>query len=230
MKTIELNLRNYLKKLKKTEDEFMKPLGMKFPTLLQALNYCRKKPDFELYYKLKNSYPDIDIQAIIAESSPKKPRQKAKATTGKFRTYIDNTGAQVTLAPFTKELDNQYKKMIGKNIEAIRTKKNITTHDVAMHMDMWPSNISQLENGKIAISTPKLIHLCRVLDVDFEEILISPEAKNPKENSSLLLKQIDGLNALLIQKNETIARNEEQISLLKKNIALMEKLLGNNKK
>lgn len=67
-----------------------------------------------------------------------------------------------------KKLD--YSK-ISKKIKELRTSKGLTQEYIANMADVNTSHISNIENNRVKISLPTLIHVCNALDVTVDYVL-----------------------------------------------------------
>lgn len=60
---------------------------------------------------------------------------------------------------------------IGKKIKEIRLSKNLTQEYIANMADVNTSHISNIENNRVKISLPTLVHICNALDVTVDYVL-----------------------------------------------------------
>ena len=67
-----------------------------------------------------------------------------------------------------KELDFIH---IGQKIKEIRLSKGLTQEYIANMADVNTSHISNIENNRVKISLPTLVHICNALDTTVDYIL-----------------------------------------------------------
>ena len=60
---------------------------------------------------------------------------------------------------------------IGKKIKELRISKNLTQEYVANMADVNTSHISNIENNRVKISLPTLVHVCNALNTTIDYIL-----------------------------------------------------------
>lgn len=84
-----------------------------------------------------------------------------------------------------KELDFEY---IGKRLREIRVSKGLTQEYVANCADVNTSHISNIENNRVKVSLPTLVHMCNALDVTVDYVLHNEytNSQSPLENSILI--------------------------------------------
>lgn len=75
---------------------------------------------------------------------------------------------------------------ISRKLKEIRLSKGLTQEYVADMADVNTSHISNIENNRVKISLPTLIHICNALDVTVDSIL----AEEYKEPSTVLEQEI----------------------------------------
>lgn len=75
---------------------------------------------------------------------------------------------------------------IGKKIKEIRLEKGLTQEYVANIADVNTSHISNIENNRVKISLPTLVHVCNALDTTVDYIL----ADEYDQTSSVLEQEI----------------------------------------
>lgn len=75
---------------------------------------------------------------------------------------------------------------IGKKLKEIRISQNLTQEYVANMANVNTSHISNIENNRVKISLPTLIHVCNALNTTVDYIL-SEEYNNP---SSIIEQEI----------------------------------------
>ena len=90
---------------------------------------------------------------------------------------------------------------IGRKIKEIRISKNLTQEYVATIADVNVSHISNIENNRVKISLPMLVHVCNALDTTVDYIL-ADEYNNP---SSVIEQEI------LREVHSCTAETQEQI-------------------
>lgn len=90
---------------------------------------------------------------------------------------------------------------IGKKIREIRISKNLTQEYIANMADVNVSHISNIENNRVKISLPMLVHVCNALDTTVDYIL-ADEYNNP---SSVIEQEI------LREVHSCTAETQEQI-------------------
>lgn len=60
---------------------------------------------------------------------------------------------------------------IGQKLKALRMSKNLTQEYIANMADVNVSHISNIENNRVKISLPTLVHVCNALDTTVDYIL-----------------------------------------------------------
>lgn len=60
---------------------------------------------------------------------------------------------------------------IGRKLKEIRISKNLTQEYVANVADVNVSHISNIENNRVKISLPTLVHVCNALDTTVDYVL-----------------------------------------------------------
>lgn len=60
---------------------------------------------------------------------------------------------------------------IGKRLREIRISKGLTQEYIANMADVNTSHISNIENNRVKISLPTLVHVCNALEVTIDYIL-----------------------------------------------------------
>lgn len=60
---------------------------------------------------------------------------------------------------------------IGRKLKEIRISKNLTQEYIANMADVNVSHISNIENNRVKISLPTLVHVCNALDTTVDYIL-----------------------------------------------------------
>lgn len=75
---------------------------------------------------------------------------------------------------------------IGRKIKEIRLAKGLTQEYVASIADVNTSHISNIENNRVKISLPTLVHVCNALDTTIDYIL----ADEYNHSSSVLEQEI----------------------------------------
>lgn len=60
---------------------------------------------------------------------------------------------------------------IGQKIKELRISKNLTQEYIANAADVNVSHISNIENNRVKISLPTLVHICNALDTTVDYIL-----------------------------------------------------------
>lgn len=60
---------------------------------------------------------------------------------------------------------------IGRKLKEIRISKNLTQEYVANMADVNVSHISNIENNRVKISLPTLVHVCNALDTTVDYVL-----------------------------------------------------------
>lgn len=75
---------------------------------------------------------------------------------------------------------------IGRKIKEIRLAKGLTQEYVASVADVNTSHISNIENNRVKISLPTLVHVCNALDTTIDYIL----ADEYSHSSSVLEQEI----------------------------------------
>lgn len=73
---------------------------------------------------------------------------------------------------------------IGKKIKEIRISKNLTQEYIANMADVNTSHISNIENNRVKISLPTLVHVCNALGVTIDYILAEEytDSSTPLDN------------------------------------------------
>ena len=89
------------------------------------------------------------------------------------------------------------KQLLGKRLREIRKRKGINQEKLAELIDVDPTTISNIENGKNYPSMINLENIIKVLDVTFTEVF-DFEHKNNSEN-------------LIVQKNEKLKANPDKL-------------------
>ena len=82
-----------------------------------------------------------------------------------------------------KDLDFKY---IGKKLKKLRLSKGLTQEYIATMADVNTSHISNIENNRVKISLPTLVHVCNALNVTVDSVL-ADEYNDP---SSVLEQEI----------------------------------------
>lgn len=82
-----------------------------------------------------------------------------------------------------KDLDFKY---IGKKLKKLRLSKGLTQEYIANMADVNTSHISNIENNRVKISLPTLVHVCNALNVTVDSVL-ADEYNDP---SSVLEQEI----------------------------------------
>lgn len=76
---------------------------------------------------------------------------------------------------FYQERPNRMKDLdfcrIGRKIRDIRIEKRLTQEYIANMADVNTSHISNIENNRVKISLPTLVHVCNALDTTIDHIL-----------------------------------------------------------
>lgn len=75
---------------------------------------------------------------------------------------------------------------IGKKLKEIRISKGFTQEYIASMADVNTSHISNIENNRVKISLPTLVHVCNALDTTIDYIL----AEEYNDISSILNQEI----------------------------------------
>lgn len=76
--------------------------------------------------------------------------------------------------------------LIGKKLREIRISKGLTQEYVATMADVNTSHISNIENNRVKISLPTLVHVCNALDVTVDYVLSSEYTiSSPLDNEIL---------------------------------------------
>ncbi len=86
---------------------------------------------------------------------------------------------------------------IGRKLREIRIDKGLTQEYIANMADVNTSHISNIENNRVKISLPTLVHICNALDTSVDYILSDEYVTS----SSVLDQEI--LNALENTPNDT---------------------------
>lgn len=60
---------------------------------------------------------------------------------------------------------------IGRKLKELRISKNLTQEYVANMADVNVSHISNIENNRVKISLPTLVHVCNALDTTVDYVL-----------------------------------------------------------
>lgn len=60
---------------------------------------------------------------------------------------------------------------IGKKLKEVRISKNLTQEYIANMADVNVSHISNIENNRVKISLPTLVHVCNALDITVDYVL-----------------------------------------------------------
>lgn len=60
---------------------------------------------------------------------------------------------------------------IGKKLKEIRLSRGLTQEYIANMADVNTSHISNIENNRVKVSLPTLVHICNALDVTVDYIL-----------------------------------------------------------
>ena len=75
---------------------------------------------------------------------------------------------------------------IGKKLKELRISKNLTQEYIANMADVNVSHISNIENNRVKISLPTLVHVCNALNTTVDYIL-ADESTHP---SSVIEQEI----------------------------------------
>lgn len=91
-------------------------------------------------------------------------------------------------------------KLIGKKLKETRISKGLTQEYIANMADVNTSHISNIENNRVKISLPTLVHVCNALDITVDYVL------STEYNDTLLLLterfSVSFSYALLKQRNK----------------------------
>lgn len=80
---------------------------------------------------------------------------------------------------------------IGKRIKEIRSKRSITQTKLAEMLNFSDKNhISNIERGYSGISVPKLMDLCKILNIDADYILFGVSKNNVETTLHKYLQQL----------------------------------------
>ncbi len=75
---------------------------------------------------------------------------------------------------------------IGKKLKETRTSKGLTQEYIANMADVNTSHISNIENNRVKVSLPTLVHICNALNVTVDYIL----SEEYTDTSSVLDEEI----------------------------------------
>ncbi|QSB26476.1 helix-turn-helix domain-containing protein [Flavobacterium sp. CLA17] len=67
-------------------------------------------------------------------------------------------------------MEQTIQQKVGKRIQEIRTKKNISQQDLASKCNFEKSNMSRLENGNANATLSTLEKVCNALEIDYIEL------------------------------------------------------------
>ncbi|MEO6174494.1 MAG: helix-turn-helix transcriptional regulator [Flavobacterium circumlabens] len=67
-------------------------------------------------------------------------------------------------------MEQTIQQKVGKRIQEIRTKKNISQQDLASKCNFEKSNMSRLENGNANATLSTLEKVCNALEIDYVEL------------------------------------------------------------
>lgn len=76
--------------------------------------------------------------------------------------------------------DRKIYQEFGQFIRAARRSKKLTQDDVAKLIGITASFYNYLENGKRKITLPMAMSICKALDLDLNDFLISRKRKKPQ--------------------------------------------------
>lgn len=68
-------------------------------------------------------------------------------------------------------MENKYAEILGLNIKAERTRKNLSQEAFSELINMSVRSISLIENGKQNVSAIKLIFIAKALNVDIKDLI-----------------------------------------------------------
>ncbi len=87
--------------------------------------------------------------------------------------------------------DNSLKVAIGARIKEIRLKRNISQDALAEKIDVCNgTHVSNIERGYSGISIPKLISICRALDIDSDYLLFGVSSNDVETSLHYYLSQL----------------------------------------
>jgi transcriptional regulator with XRE-family HTH domain len=77
---------------------------------------------------------------------------------------------------------------IGKNIRRLREAKNLSQKEVAISLDIAPTQYSRIENNKVSPGITSIIKIAKVLDVSIDTLVYGE--KNPTEGIKIKNKPL----------------------------------------
>ena len=87
-------------------------------------------------------------------------------------------------------MDKEFNKRFGERIKFYRNKMNLTQEQLAEKINLQPSTLSYIENGKNNISYMKLAPLCQALEIEPYQLFVFDYRE---ENNSERIKDINNL-------------------------------------
>lgn len=94
-----------------------------------------------------------------------------------------------------KEDNNEdFFKIIGKNIKQIRLLRGLSQEKVAYALDKSVNFISLIENGKAGLSTQTLIDMCKLFNVDTNTIFAGVINEAVTDTDDFIKKSLDLFN------------------------------------
>lgn len=84
---------------------------------------------------------------------------------------------------------------IGKKIRDIRIEKRLTQEYIANMADVNTSHISNIENNRVKISLPTLVHVCNALDTTVDHILSEEYADPSSAIDQAILRELHKCDA-----------------------------------
>lgn len=92
---------------------------------------------------------------------------------------------------------------IGKKLKEIRISKGLTQEYIANMADVNTSHISNIENNRVKISLPTLVHVCNALGITVDYVLSNEYASPSDALDAEILKALQKCDP---QKKEKILR------------------------
>lgn len=83
---------------------------------------------------------------------------------------------------------------IGRKIKEIRLAKGLTQEYVAAIADVNTSHISNIENNRVKISLPTLVHVCNALDTTIDYILADEYDQTSSVLDQEVLRELNSCN------------------------------------
>ena len=101
-------------------------------------------------------------------------------------------------------VDNQG---FGKNVRALRLKKNLTLHDLANRTKRSVSLLSQIETGKVSPSFSTMRIVADALDISLSQLILDEEANEARDSSLMEISERKVLTTQGGVQHQLLSRN-----------------------